>query len=154
MSTGEDTVRRLKQTNCILEATLLLAPLPVLRRCTHFTTVNQIIWYTSTRRHFHRTGLRISQSSRNRTEQPKGKQTSNTRTGIETMYARANRSHDDCYPTKLNGRIEEGGSQGGTLGLRVSTDTAGVPAAVVDMNLAMAAAIAAAPTGDAGWRCA
>jgi hypothetical protein len=39
MSTGEDTVRRLKQTNCILEAALLLAPLPVLRRCKHFTTI-------------------------------------------------------------------------------------------------------------------
>lgn len=34
----------------------------------------------------------------------------------------------------------------------VATDTGGVPAAVVDMVLTMAAAIAAAPTGEAGWR--
>lgn len=33
----------------------------------------------------------------------------------------------------------------------VSTVTGGVPAAAVDMALAMAAAIAAAPTGAAGW---
>ena len=36
------------------------------------------------------------------------------------------------------------------MGLMVATDTGGVPAAVVDMVLTMAAAIAAAPTGEAG----
>jgi len=38
----------------------------------------------------------------------------------------------------------------GTLGLMVFIDTGGVPAAAVDMVLARAAAIAAAPTGGAG----